>query len=174
MTEQLLLRGIDTLPPFVHAPSQLEGAPVANAHDVAAYILRQHGSMTTMKLQKLIYYAQAWSLVRRDAALFTDEIQAWAAGPVVRSLFESHRGMYTADAATFGGVPTRLTDEEKRTIDKVIKHYGGFSAVQLSDLTHSERPWKEAREGLPPTERGDRVIPLESMFDYYSSLARKA
>lgn len=32
---------------------------MANVFDVAAYILEKEGEMTTMKLQKLCYYAQA-------------------------------------------------------------------------------------------------------------------
>ena len=49
------------------APVQV--TPVS-VHDVAAYILQKHGPMTTMKLQKLVYYAQAWGLVWDDCPLF--------------------------------------------------------------------------------------------------------
>ena len=36
---------------------------MASVYDVAAYILEKQGAMTTWKLQKLVYYSQAWSLV---------------------------------------------------------------------------------------------------------------
>jgi uncharacterized phage-associated protein len=43
-----------------------------------------------MKLQKLVYYAQAWALVWDDEPIFDEEIEAWANGPVVRGLYEAH------------------------------------------------------------------------------------
>ncbi len=62
--------------------------------DVADYILLQHGAMSAMKLQKLIYYSQAWHLVWEDKALFDEEIEAWANGPVVPILHSMHRGHF--------------------------------------------------------------------------------
>ena len=55
--------------------------PKIRVFDVAAYILEQKGSMTTMKLQKLVYYSQAWSLVWDEKPLFEEAIEAWANGP---------------------------------------------------------------------------------------------
>ena len=49
---------------------------MANAIDVAAYILEQTGSVTTMKLQKLVYYAQVRYLVMNGRSLFEDRIEA--------------------------------------------------------------------------------------------------
>jgi uncharacterized phage-associated protein len=129
--------------------------------------------MTAMKLQKLVYYCQAWALVRLDRPLFGEAIQAWAAGPVVRSLFAAHRGRYSLAAGDIAGDPQALTDDERDTVDKVVKHYGRFDAAQLSDLTHSERPWIEARAGLDPTERGENVIEPTTMADYYTSLVNR-
>ena len=64
------------------------------AIDVAAYILREQGKMPAMKLQKLVYYSQAWSLVWDDKSLFRDRIEAWANGPVIRNLYKAHRGQF--------------------------------------------------------------------------------
>ena len=61
------------------------------AIDVADYILAKKGTMSAMKLQKLVYYAQAWHLVWEDKELFPEEIQAWANGPVVPSLYTLHQ-----------------------------------------------------------------------------------
>ena len=33
--------------------------------------------LTNLRLQKLLYYAQAWSLVLRESELFPEEIEAW-------------------------------------------------------------------------------------------------
>ena len=50
---------------------------MADVYDVAAYILKQRGPLTAMKLQKLVYYSQAWSIVWDDDAVFSEEIEAW-------------------------------------------------------------------------------------------------
>ena len=50
--------------------------------------------MTALKLQKLVYYAQAWSLVWDEEPLFPDPIEAWANGPVVYELYKRHRGIF--------------------------------------------------------------------------------
>lgn len=141
---------------------------MANVHDVAAYILQRRGPMTAMKLQKLVYYCQAWSLVWDDRPLFPERIEAWANGPVVRELYDRHRGVFRVEQ--WEGNPGAMTLEERETVDKVLEYYGPRASQELSDLTHQERPWKEAREMLAPFERGEREIPLNSMAEYYSSL----
>ena len=52
---------------------------MAEVLDVAAYILKKQGPMTAMKLQKLVYYCQAWSLVWQSKPLFPNDIEAWQA-----------------------------------------------------------------------------------------------
>lgn len=55
---------------------------MATCLDVAKYILSKTGTIPAMKLQKLVYYSQAWALVWDEKPLFTAPIQAWANGPV--------------------------------------------------------------------------------------------
>ena len=138
--------------------------------DIAAYILERMGAMTTMKLQKLVYYSQAWSLVWDEKPLFEEDIEAWANGPVVRDLFDYHRGMYEISSIPIGN--SRLLNQvQQETIDAVLDYYGNKPSQWLIELTHMEYPWIEARKGLLPLERGNRVIPLDTMADYYSSLS---
>jgi uncharacterized phage-associated protein len=142
---------------------------MANVHDTAAYILREHGPMDTWKLQKLVYYAQAWHLVWEGKPLFQDKIEAWANGPVIRSLYSGHRGEYTVSKWPQGRI-SNLAASEKESIDVVLKHYGRHTGYWLRERTHQERPWKAAREGIAPGARSDREITLGSMLDYYGSL----
>ena len=142
---------------------------MANAHDVAAYILERQGEMTTMKLQKLVYYSQAWSLVWDEEPLFPEPIEAWANGPVVRDLYERHRGKFKVRTWR-GGDPRKLTATQKETIDAVLGFYGDKSSQWLSDLTHNEDPWRLARGDLSAGERGSSVISHAGMMEYYSSL----
>ncbi|OCC15951.1 putative prophage protein (ps3) [Dissulfuribacter thermophilus] len=122
-----------------------------------------------MKLQKLVYYCQAWSLVWDDKPLYSAQIQAWANGPVVPALYKLHRGKYTISEWPEGD-PNNLTPQEKETIDAVLDFYGDKSSQWLIDLTHMEDPWRNARKGLGPGERGNRPIRLADMAEYYSSL----
>lgn len=142
---------------------------MANVFDVAAFILRKCGPMTTMKLQKLVYYSQAWSLVWDERPLFKAKIYAWTNGPVVRSLYDKHRGQYLVNKISDGDA-SKLTDTQKETVNAVLNYYGDKSSQYLSDLTHMEDPWKKARKGLPDDTHSDAEITLISMLEYYSSL----
>lgn len=143
-------------------------APVS-AHDVAAYILKQTGRITAMKLQKLVYYSQAWSLVWDEAQLFDEPIEAWANGPVVRALYELHKGSFDVTRWDVGD-PARLVTAQRETVDAVIQYYGRKTAQQLSDLTHAEAPWKDARVGVPEGSRSNAVITTAALAEYYGSL----
>jgi uncharacterized phage-associated protein len=142
---------------------------MASVHDVAKYILDQRGSMTTWKLQKLVYYSQAWHLVWTEDALFQDRIEAWANGPVVPALYNNHRRKFKVEKWGKGD-SDRLSKLELTTIDRVLESYGSLSGHQLSQLTHNEGPWLEARGGLAPTEISSNQISLESMNAFYLAL----
>lgn len=144
---------------------------MVSVFDTAKYILTKIGPISAMKLQKLVYYSQAWALAWDDKPIFQESIEAWANGPVVRRLYEAHKGKFIVNAEDFPDADTcRLSEEHKETINSVIDAYGKKSAQWLSDQTHSEQPWLEARRGLDDSERGNREITLEAMAEYYSSL----
>ena len=144
---------------------------MANVFDVADYILKGSGEMPAMKLQKLVYYSQAWSLVWDEAPLFQEGIEAWANGPVVRALYARHRQNYFANRTQFeDGNCDALTQDQRETIDAVLHYYGDKSSQWLSDLTHMEDPWMDAREGLEAGERGQNEITHAAMAEYYTGL----
>ena len=142
---------------------------MATALDVAAYILEKRGPMTAMKLQKLVYYSQAWSLVWDEKTLFTERIEAWAMGPVVPNLYHEHCGMYYVPKLRSGDSSV-LTVQERETVDAVLDFYGGKTSKWLSDLSHQEDPWKKARHGISDGEFCDREITHAAMDEYYLSL----
>jgi len=140
-----------------------------NSLDVAECILREKGPMPAMKLQKLVYYCQAWSLVWDGKPMFDEPIEAWVNGPVVRALYEAHRGQFTVRSV--GGRLNRLDNDARTTVTAVLAFYGDRDAQWLSDLTHAEEPWKRARQGLPEDAPSGREITVDSMAEYYSSIA---
>lgn len=140
-----------------------------SVHDVAAYILKKQGEMSAMKLQKLVYYSQAWSLVWDEKPLFRAKIEAWANGPVVRALYDEHKGKFSVKEWPKGD-RGKVTGEVKKTIDSVLAFYGDKSGQWLSELTHKEHPWRDTREGLSDDARSDREITPAAMAEYYGSL----
>jgi uncharacterized phage-associated protein len=144
---------------------------MATLFDVAKYITERTGDVSAMKLQKLMYYAQAWNLVWEEEALFGDDFQAWANGPVLPALYARHRGMFKVDAALFADAKSgHLTDAERGNVDKVLSFYGDKTAQWLSNLTHQENPWLEARNGLPVGASSEAIIAKAALHEYYSSL----
>lgn len=142
---------------------------MASVHDVVSYLLKKRGPMTVMKLQKLMYYCQAWSLVWDEKPMFAARIEAWANGPVIPALYSIHRGQFQVRKWPVGD-PDNLADQQKETVNAIIDFYGPKTAQWLSDLTHREKPWQDARAGLEDGERGDSEITLASLHEYYSSL----
>ena len=147
---------------------------MANIFDTAKYILQQHGSMSPMKLQKLCYYSQAWSLVWNDAPLFDEDFQAWVTGSVCPELFFKlflkMKNKSSINVNDITGEEGNLTDNQKDTIGKVLEHYGSHTAQWLSQLTQMEEPWKIARKGVPSGVGCDSIITKERMAIYYGGI----
>lgn len=142
---------------------------MADVNDVATAILSREGPMTAMKLQKLVYYCQAWHAVWEDRLLFDSPIEAWRNGPVCRELYNRHRGTFMLSEWP-NGDESRLSPNEVESIEVVLQGYARYSAQQLSELTHSEEPWIRARRGCEPEDRGSAVITVASMAEFYEAL----
>ncbi|MBT1162093.1 type II toxin-antitoxin system antitoxin SocA domain-containing protein [Bifidobacterium sp. SO1] len=142
---------------------------MASVFDVAAYILDKQGTMTTMKLQKLVYYSKAWHLAWTGNSLFPQRIEAWANGPVCPDLYQEHKGEFRVSHLPSGkGNPANVTDDEKASIDSVLNAYGDMQPYELIDQTHSEAPWRDARRGVPDGARSHNEITDAAMYDFYS------
>lgn len=124
--------------------------------------------ISNLKLQKLLYYAQAWHLALYGEALFNDPIEAWVHGPVVPSIFRQYKEYRWAPISPVSAesIPNKILGHLK----EVWRVYGKFPAGKLERLTHSEGPWKEARAALPIDAPSHNVIPVNTIKAYYSSL----
>lgn len=136
-------------------------------YDVAKFFLQKGGPIISMKLQKIVYYAQAWSLVLRGKALFPERILAWSYGPIIYELYEQHKHNFVVTYLKYGD-PTRLHDDEKAFLEKIYAYYSKFSYSELSQMTHSEDPWITAYRNTMHEEGSSSVISLESMEEFYS------
>lgn len=142
---------------------------MVSAFDVAEYLLSKadatENDMTHMKLQKLLYYCQGFSVALLGRPLFPEAIEAWIHGPVVPVVYQAFKRYEKAPIESSGlGSVDALTSEEKGLIDDVYSVYGGYSAAKLRNLTHSEAPWLDA-EG-----RADNTITTESMRTFFPTL----
>jgi uncharacterized phage-associated protein len=130
-----------------------------SAHDVAAVLRERLPDLPTLKLHKLLYYAQGFHLAAVGAPLFAEPVLAWDKGPVVGSLWQAERNVAAPP-------PRRaLTDGQLNIVDYVISRYGRLSGVDLMHTTHAEAPWRTANEGRPAG--GSVQIRNEWMRDYF-------
>ena len=147
------------------------------AQEVAETIIdlsRKRGisDLTNLKLQKLLYYSQAWQLALRDTPLFNEDIESWIHGPVVPRVFGAFKEYRWS---VIDRHVTTLPDEAVILhVNEVLDTYGKYGATQLERLTHSERPWLHARRGIAPDEPSRNVIPKEQMRTFYQSLMNYA
>jgi uncharacterized phage-associated protein len=150
---------------------------MTEAIDVANWLLgsidREAGdSLTNLKLQKLVYYAQAWALARLGKPLFEEDFEAWTHGPIVPSLYDKFKD-YRWQALPYPDYVPEFDPDVETLFEEILEVYGGLSARHLENLTHSEAPWKEARGNLPDEVRAPTLISKDSMKTYYKNLFKK-
>lgn len=137
--------------------------------DTLIHLSRERNiDITNLKLQKLLYYAQAWNLVFTEKPLFNAAIEAWVHRPVVPNVFRRFKDYRwnTIDAQI-----APLKDETLVAhLNEVLDTYGNLGATQLERLTHRELPWQEARKGYPMDASSNEVIGHKSMLEFYRSL----
>jgi uncharacterized phage-associated protein len=143
------------------------------ALDVAGWFLneidRKAGdSITNLKLQKLVYYAQAWAATLLGRPLFDEPVEAWAHGPVVDVVYQEYKQF------GYQGLPgsrrrPRFSPVERVVLEDVLAIYGEHSAKFLEELTHGEMPWQSVWGDRPATSRSRREIPLPVLREFYGS-----
>ena len=123
------------------------------------------GVVDTLKLQKLVYYCQAWHVTAFGAPLHSSKTEAWESGPVARALWPQHRGRYKVRAEDLAA-PSTLADEQSADLVRsVVAYYRPFSGEQLEDMTHQDAPWRDV---FQPNQ--NREITLGAMQQYYAGV----
>ena len=146
-----------------------------NAQQIATYFLwkahEEKKVITNKKLQKLLYYAQAWSLVLRDKKLFKEKIEAWVHGPAVRGVYLEYKkfGFGAITLSVSDDDIKKISDDTRKFLDQVWSVYGKRDAAYLEYLSHSETPWQKAREGLEPHIGSENEISLKDMKEFYGA-----
>ncbi|CAL28426.1 MULTISPECIES: Panacea domain-containing protein [Staphylococcus] len=130
-------------------------------------------SMSPKKLQKMLYYAQAWCVTLSNETseeienkLFDDKFEAWVHGPVIPEVYQTYKKY------GYNNIPKideniQLEEDIEDVLIQVMDVYGNFNGNQLENITHQEKPWIDARIGYSPLENCNEIITEEEMFDYY-------
>lgn len=145
---------------------------MSTAIDVAKILCSRLENLDAYKIQKLVYYTQCWNLVINNVKLFSNRIEAWAAGPVCPDVYEMHRGHYCIVEDMFReGDTTVITDKEMRAIDFVIENYGDYDGLKLAFLSHTEAPWIYARlrANVDDGEACHEEITCDDMRNFYTT-----
>ena len=143
-----------------------------NIFNVATYFLkivdRDAGStITPLKLQKILYYAQGFYLAKHDVELFVEDFQAWAHGPANVEIYNKYKQFgYSAIEEPKENIPD-IKEETKNFLFEIWKTFGIYDGKFLEELTHAETPWLEARKGCKPGENCTTVISKESMKEFF-------
>jgi uncharacterized phage-associated protein len=154
----------------------------ALGHIITDYVNSKGVTVSPKKLQKLVYYVEAWHLVHFNSELIDENFEAWVHGPVVPELYQDLKQFGYNDIQVINdeldsseeriekvAKENNLTEDQIELIYSVLNKYGTLSSFELEMLTHSEQPWIEARQGYPPHERCTNVIPKDRMKEFYSA-----
>ncbi|MNK41824.1 hypothetical protein D3C87_604980 [compost metagenome] len=153
------------------------------SHIITNYVNQKGDTVSHKKLQKLLYYVEAWHLVNFEESILEEDFQAWVHGPVIPELYQKLKD--------FGFNNLKVINDEEETVDKeieaivkknnlddekvefiysVLDNYGSLTSFELEMLSHSEKPWIDARGNCAPHERCTNIISKNSMLNFYSQL----
>ncbi len=126
---------------------------------------KEREGITNLKLQKVLYFAQAYYLAKFGKPLFGENIEAWGLGPVVPTVYHQYKS-YRNKPIINEKDESSLTDKDKETIQKVWSLFGGYSARRLVDITHVHTPWQDA------STTPSKVISHKALKEYYGPLLK--
>lgn len=136
--------------------------------------------ISNLKLQKLVYYSDAWHLANHGEPLIQEDFQAWVHGPVIPALYGEYKHFSwqpidrpDLNEQAYASIREKFDPKTLLLMDAVTDSYFGLSAFELEKMTHSELPWRAARSGLADDEPSYNIISKESMREYYSSFIKK-
>ena len=87
--------------------------------------------ITNLKLQKLLYYAQAYFLAKKDTPLFEEDFLAWEHGPVIRKIYDKYKGNGANGIKYDSDFKIDIDEETERILEEVYNEYGQYTAWKL-------------------------------------------
>lgn len=143
---------------------------------LAGYILKYFGPMSHLKLQKLLYYCQAYHLAYFEEPLFEEDFEAWVHGPVCRDVYNILKGksvLYSDvsyDKYDFNSkklLKSSISSDQFTLVNDVLNTLNQWTGGELEQSTHKDAPWNIARKELPPNHPSTNIIDKKIMLDFY-------
>jgi uncharacterized phage-associated protein len=156
-----------------------------NLRRVADYFLsfsNETGDLiSNLKLQKLVYYAQAWHLGAEETPLFSEEFEAWVHGPVIPELYQEYKSFgwkpilkEGMEQLSYEAIREQFPEESREVLDNVANHYMAKGAFELEMQSHREMPWQKARGQRAEDAVCQEVIHKEWMQEWASQYLSQA
>lgn len=130
---------------------------------------KEKKSITNKKLQKLLYYAQVWSVVLNEEKLFSERIEAWVHGPAIPTVYRKFKGFeFNPIQRDTTSISFNFSKKQNNLLESIWSIYGKYDAEYLEALTHSELPWQEARKETSASEPSNNIISLATAKKFYA------
>lgn len=144
--------------------------PKLSALDISLYFIQlaskiDENDLTNLKLQKLLYLAQGRYMAKTGKQLFSDQIEAWSLGPVVRTVYDTYKvcGAFPITAFDINvSDSNELSNDVRAFLDSIWEEYGKYSANYLVNFTHKTAPWNKAFE-----QGNNTVIDLAELKSFF-------
>lgn len=147
--------------------------------DISDYFLTivdrdAESTITPLKLQKILYYAQGYYLAMNNKELFPEDFQAWAHGPVNEDVYNKYKDYGCQSIpAPINGI-TNFSNELIDFLNDIWNTFGIYDGKYLEEQTHKEEPWIIARKGYNPGERCTNIITKKSMKEYFKKVINES
>lgn len=112
--------------------------------------------LSPLKLQKLLFYSQAWYAANKDERLFEDDILAWKHGPVIEDVYHEYKEYGSQDLKQIK-VDAKRNASLAKDLRSVLEVYGNMSAYELVARTHKEEVWRKNYQAL------NKLMPFEEI-----------
>lgn len=135
-------------------------------------------SISNKKLQKIMFYCQAYHIAKYKEDLISNDFEAWKHGAVLPVLWREYscygyNDIYTYDENEYNNIRHTFGEYLCDFLDRVIGKFSFLSADEIEEINHNELPWQEARKGYAPNENCNNIISKSSINNYYSQLLCK-
>ena len=138
------------------------------ANDIARYVIfychKHRYPISNLKLQKILYFIQAYFLVEANKPCFSDVIEAWDYCPIVPSVFEEYRiyGSLNIPCTDNGSEFRYIKSDDYDSLNRILAEVSKNTESQLKYITNNQSPWIDARKSV--TKR----ITNKAIKDYFN------
>jgi len=114
-------------------------------------------AISERKLHQLLYFAQRESLAITGQPMFPEQLYGW------------QYGAFSPDVSQYLQISEIETDTNDMDldvtyiIDNVVLEYGSIASWKLSEISHNQLSWKNARIGVESDEKNNRLLQIEDI-----------